>query len=123
MKSARPQHPSLRISRRKSVLATFFLVIAAAVIPVPFYAVHSSSLADAAKQPSYTSWNSITTVPKSALSLLHPAVAETMATFASDCTTPKSAFTLGETVCAKTDNVDLMFPGGRWVHWLRPNLS
>jgi HYR domain. len=50
-------------------------------------------------------------------------VQETIATFARDCTTPKSAFVLGETVCAKTDNVDLNFPGGRWVHWLRQDLS
>ena len=48
---------------------------------------------------------------------------ETIATFAADCTTPKSSFVIGETVCAQTDGVDLNFPGGRWVHWLRPNLS
>ncbi|HKP47729.1 MAG TPA: PxKF domain-containing protein [Pyrinomonadaceae bacterium] len=30
---------------------------------------------------------------------------------------------LGETVCAKTDDVDLAYPGGRWVHWLRQDLS
>lgn len=50
-------------------------------------------------------------------------VQETIATFAGDCTTPQTSFVLGETVCAKTDNVDLNFPGGRWVHWLRPDLS
>ncbi len=48
---------------------------------------------------------------------------ETIETFASDCTSPKSSFTLGETVCAKTDGVDLNFPGGRWVHWLRQDTS
>jgi hypothetical protein len=52
-----------------------------------------------------------------------PVFQETITTFASDCTTPKSSFTLGETVCAKTDNVDLNFPGGRWVHWLRSDNS
>src|SRR6185503_4268491 len=52
-----------------------------------------------------------------------PLFAETIDTFASDCSTPKSSFTLGETVCAKTDSVDLNFPGGRWVHWLRSDLS
>ena len=51
------------------------------------------------------------------------AVAETIATFAADCTTPKTAFTFGETVCAITDGVDLNYPGGRWVHWLRQDLS
>jgi len=48
---------------------------------------------------------------------------ETIETFASDCTSPKSSFMLGETVCAKTDGVDLNFPGGRWVHWLRQDTS
>lgn len=58
------------------------------------------------------------------LSALHlPLFAESIATFAADCTTPKSSFVLGETVCAQTDGVDLNFPGGRWVHWLRPDLS
>lgn len=54
---------------------------------------------------------------------LSPALVETSDTFAADCTTPKTAFFLGETVCAKTDSVDLNFPGGRWVHWLRQDLS
>ena len=58
------------------------------------------------------------------LSALHlPLFAESIATFAADCTTPKSSFVLGETVCAQTNGVDLNFPGGRWVHWLRPDLS
>ena len=48
---------------------------------------------------------------------------ETIATFAADCATPKSDFILGETVCAKTDGVDLEFPGGRWVNWIRQDLS
>jgi uncharacterized repeat protein (TIGR01451 family) len=58
-----------------------------------------------------------------ALLPLSPPVQETIETFAGDCTTPKSSFFLGETVCAKTDDVDLGFAGGRWVHWLRPDLS
>jgi uncharacterized repeat protein (TIGR01451 family) len=49
--------------------------------------------------------------------------AESITTYAADCTTPKSAFTIGETVCAVTDGVDLGYPGGRWVHWLRQDLS
>ncbi|MDQ1639500.1 MAG: hypothetical protein QOF62_2839 [Pyrinomonadaceae bacterium] len=45
-------------------------------------------------------------------------LSETIETFAADCTTPKSDFILGETVCAKTDNVDLNYAGGRWVDWI-----
>ena len=52
-----------------------------------------------------------------------PPVPETIETFAGDCLTPKSSFFLGETVCAKTDEVDLGFAGGRWVHWIRQDLS
>ena len=59
---------------------------------------------------------------KVGLPTLAPLV-ETMDTFAADCTTPKSSFFLGETVCAKTDDVDLGYPGGRWVHWLRQDHS
>ena len=45
--------------------------------------------------------------------------AETIATFAADCTTPKASFNLGETVCAITDGVDLNYPEpGRWVDWI-----
>jgi HYR domain/Domain of unknown function DUF11 len=45
-------------------------------------------------------------------------VQETIVTYAGDCTTPRSTFFSGETVCAKTDNVDLNYPGGRWVDWI-----
>jgi uncharacterized repeat protein (TIGR01451 family) len=50
-------------------------------------------------------------------------LAESIDTFAADCTTAKSSFVLGETVCAKTDGVDLQFPGGRFVNWLDPSLE
>ena len=53
------------------------------------------------------------------LALPSSQVQESIAIFAADCTTPKSVFTLGETVCAKTNNVDLNFPEpGRWVDWI-----
>src|SRR5206468_2541452 len=42
---------------------------------------------------------------------------ETIATFAVDCTTPKTTFTLGETVCAQTANV---IETNRFVNWLSP---
>jgi len=41
-------------------------------------------------------------------------LAETIATFAADCTTPKTTFELGETVCAQTDNVT---ETDRFVNW------
>ena len=39
---------------------------------------------------------------------------DSIATFAADCTTPKTAFLLGETVCAKTDGVTAT---DRFVNW------
>ncbi|HUS10886.1 MAG TPA: HYR domain-containing protein [Pyrinomonadaceae bacterium] len=57
------------------------------------------------------------------LPFFSPPVQETIDTFAADCTTPKTSFVLGETVCAITNDVDLNYPGGRWVHWLRNDLS
>ncbi len=47
-------------------------------------------------------------------------VVETIATFAADCTTPKTDFFLGETVCAKTSGVTAT---DRFVNWLDPNVN
>jgi uncharacterized repeat protein (TIGR01451 family) len=46
---------------------------------------------------------------------------ETIEIFAADCTTPKTAFALGETICAKTDGVDLTVPGNYYVNWFHAN--
>src|SRR5262249_5951979 len=47
---------------------------------------------------------------------------ETIAVFAADCVTPKSAFKLGEVVCAKTDGVDLTtVPNNYYLNWIGPN--
>jgi uncharacterized repeat protein (TIGR01451 family) len=107
------------MNQRSAPLPRFFLAkfirisIAAAVLSLvalaAFYSPRTAS--SHAKKPS----------PR--LPVKVAAVQETIATFAADCTTPKSSFLLGETVCAQTDNVDLNFPGGRWVHWLRQDLS
>jgi uncharacterized repeat protein (TIGR01451 family) len=48
------------------------------------------------------------------------ALDETIQTFAADCSTSKSSFYPGETVCAKTDGVDLQ--GSRFVNWIDPGL-
>jgi uncharacterized repeat protein (TIGR01451 family) len=47
-------------------------------------------------------------------SSLVPALAETIDIFAADCTTPKTNFILGDTVCAKTNNVT---ESDRFVNW------
>jgi uncharacterized repeat protein (TIGR01451 family) len=49
---------------------------------------------------------------------------ETVELFASDCTTPKTAFSLGETVCAKTDGVDVTTnPGNFYMNWIDSQLN
>jgi uncharacterized repeat protein (TIGR01451 family) len=108
-----------RIPRSSYSTALIVLLFAVAAIAVPFSAGSRARVKVPKVGPS--------SVPIAAHaenrfpSLL--ALAETIETFAADCTTPKSAFYLGETVCAKTDGVDTNYAGGRWVHWLRQNLS
>ncbi len=88
-------------------------VVIVALIGIAWFSSSSASSANEALRKNQ---------PLSALHVTSP-VLETIETFAADCTTPKTAFFLGETVCAKTDSVDLNFPGGRWVHWLRQDNS
>jgi len=47
---------------------------------------------------------------------------ETVEVFDADCTTPKTSFTRGETVCAKTAGVDLS-DGTHNVNWVSPTLA
>src|SRR5438132_8034153 len=121
----RPQYPSLVL------IGVFMFVVTA--MAVPFYSVRSTSLpissASQASVPSVgyakAGWVRSLTVLKPAVfaarsvesgSLLPlPAPSpETINTFASDCTTPKTSFILGETVCAQTDNVT---ETNRFVNW------
>ena len=46
---------------------------------------------------------------------------EMVETFASDCTTPQSAFTVGDTVCVKASGVPLSFFFQRRLTWAAPN--
>src|SRR6266849_3570683 len=112
------------------ILIGVFMILAAAVA-VPVYSVRSAptglsqvsgasekvsrvgSIADLNRTfsaPSFSRLRSLLPIPQSAQ--------ETIATFAADCATPRATFFLGETVCAKTDSVDLNYPGGRWVDWI-----
>lgn len=109
------------MNQRRAPLSHFLptkfirLSIAAAVISLVALGVAYSSRS--------ASLNAIKTPRHSSINALFMPFQETIATFAADCTTPKSSFVLGETVCAKTDDVDLNFTGGRWVHWLRSDNS
>ena len=122
------QPASARSSHRTnhySGLRIAALVALVALIGIPLF---SSSLASSTSQKSKalsrsrlasgaTAVRSLRTAGKALVRSSAP-VQETIATFAADCTTPKSTFDLGETVCAQTDSVDLGFAGGRWVDWI-----
>jgi uncharacterized repeat protein (TIGR01451 family) len=61
--------------------------------------------------------------PSGSISLMLPqSPAETIETFASDCTTPKTDFDLGETVCAKISGAPLPVDGraARRIGWVSP---
>src|SRR6185369_16283410 len=117
-----PTHP------RKAILSPVTRLAALlALIGLVGFSLFSSSSASSIPAEVNRSTSNHRLIPTTPLFPLRFAnfgmVQETIATFASDCTTPQTSFVLGETVCAKTDNVDLNFPGGRWVHWLRQDLS
>jgi len=120
MRTRHTQHPKMRLNY--VIFFGVFLMVAL-VVAVPFYSAGSSSAQVAAKttsaiQPSLLNTLRMANRSVSSMLLAPSPVAETIATYAADCTTPKSSFSLGETVCAKTDNVDLNWPGGRWVDWI-----
>ena len=48
---------------------------------------------------------------------------ESVTLFAADCSTPKTAFALGETVCAQTDGVDLSVAGNFYMNWIDSSLN
>jgi uncharacterized repeat protein (TIGR01451 family) len=48
---------------------------------------------------------------------------ESVTLYAADCATPKSAFTLGEVVCAKTNGVDLSVPNNYYMNWIDSQLN
>jgi uncharacterized repeat protein (TIGR01451 family) len=54
---------------------------------------------------------------RKSFSLLHLSMTESIATYAQDCTTPRTTFFLGETVCAAVSGVT---ESDRFVNWLSP---
>ncbi|HXI25083.1 MAG TPA: HYR domain-containing protein, partial [Pyrinomonadaceae bacterium] len=115
------------LTRRNALFILFALSIASAIVVVPVYSARSAlagrgsrldKAAGSAASRSITS--SMTSGRSSAISRfgLSQPVAETIATFAGDCTTARTTFYLGETVCAKTDSVTPL-AGSWWVNWIR----
>ncbi len=116
------------LTRLNSFILVGVFIVLAAVVAVPFYSARSSSLpgAKALASTTGTTASMATSNPRVAPwpSIFNPLLpapqpsAEGIATYlASDCSTPKSDFDLGETVCAKASGVPpTLFP---WqVAWL-----
>jgi hypothetical protein len=129
MKTQQTPDPDYQRTNLKSVMRITAFVTLVALIGIPLF---SSSLASATSERSRAL--PMTTLVRQgaavnskgifrhflnagkqvALLPLSPALAETINIFAADCTTPKTEFFLGETVCAKTDGVA---ETDRFVNW------
>lgn len=139
MKSRSTQYPSLLTLHRHSLFVLGVLLVLVTLGTVPFLTTAASSNRSSGALPALGNRGSVGDQPSTDNSskLFHGLLTtgrktapnfslglqETIATFAADCVTPQVAFALGETVCAQTDGVDLNFPGGRWVHWIRQDTS
>jgi len=52
-----------------------------------------------------------------------PMFSESVTLYAADCVTPKTAFNLGESVCAKTDGIDLSVADNHYMNWIDSQLN
>jgi hypothetical protein len=104
-------------TRFNSLILISTFIIAVSVVAVPFYSASATFSPNGALQPGVTlgrsGWKPTLSLPSF--------TGETIAVYAADCTTPKLSFNLGETVCAKTDGVDLTIPNNYYVNWTGPN--
>ena len=109
-------------SRSYSIMIGIF-VLAVVALALPTFSVESS--APATKNTS-TDYLAAAKTMRFAVGNWTPVpalVGETVELFAADCATPKTAFTLGETVCAKTDGVDLTVPANHYMNWTDSSLN
>jgi uncharacterized repeat protein (TIGR01451 family) len=123
-----------RRSRTSSLILIGTFVIAAAAFIVPVYSVHSSSLSAGSTSTGKPVSAPAKTSQIGALAALRPSIRapwtssnpllpiptdspETIETFAADCTTPRTVFVLGETVCAV---VNYVTESDRFVNWISP---
>jgi uncharacterized repeat protein (TIGR01451 family) len=120
--------PAARQSRIrvKCFTALMLLTFAVAVLAVPMISVNSRSVSSEAPDATRnrTAQQIITHKKSWILNWASMAFAgETVELFAADCATPKTDFNLGETVCAKTDGVDLTVPGNHYMNWVDSQLN
>src|ERR1043165_8811220 len=119
------------LTRRNALFIIFALSIASAIVVVPVYSARSVLAGKSSRlgEPASSAASRLTSSLKrsgrasvmSPFGLSQPA-SETIATFAADCTTARTTFYVGETVCAKTDSVAPL-DGSWWVNWILLNPS
>lgn len=107
------------------------LILSAAVLAVSSHSVGSNSLTPTSKQK--ISADNLKTPGTTTKSLrfsgwmwtpsFAPVAGETVEILAADCTTAKTEFALGETVCAKTDGIDLTVPNNHYMNWIDSQLN
>jgi len=116
----------INAKRSNSMMRIALLTLVIALIGIPLFSSTSVSsagvsvLTPASKQiVSQFFGSAVSPSVARLLPGLTPA-AETIETFAADCTTPRTAFYLGDTVCAKASGVT---ETDRFVNWLDPNVA
>jgi uncharacterized repeat protein (TIGR01451 family) len=119
-------HPRFLSRNYFSILICVSLLVVAAFAS-PFYSVRSSSAIIPPQPRANTSQTSIQAakfVKAAGWSTTSAVFSETIELFAADCSTPKLSFSLGETVCAKTDGVDVTTnPGNYYMNWIDSQLN
>ena len=120
--TARRTNNNTHYTRRRFKTAMFVgaMLIVVTAMAVPFDSVDSSSRGNSADESLVQ--RKINTSIATMLSL--PSMAgESVTLYAADCSTPRTAFSLGEVVCAKTDGVDLSVPNNHYMNWIDSQLN
>lgn len=105
--------------------ALALIIFAVAVLAVPIASVNSNSVVRKASniEPEGTASTKIARTKTWFSAPTMTLAGETVELFAADCATSKTAFSLGETVCAKTDGVDLTVAGNYYMNWIDSQLN
>ena len=115
------------ISRFNYLLLFAFCLIAVVGLALP--AVHSSSLTSSQSsvgtntRADFFGATRAAGYVKRASAIAPFLTGETVEVFAADCITPRATFSVGETVCAKSDGVDLTVPGNHYMNWIDSQLN
>jgi uncharacterized repeat protein (TIGR01451 family) len=115
--------------RTNNLAIIVILILAAFVLAAPFRSADSSS------RNRVGSINGVGNVTSTALSgswwhslklgsLASPLITgESITLYSADCSTPLTDVNVGETVCAKTDGVDLTVPNNHYMNWIDSQLN